>query len=86
METPAAKRPQFWARNAEEIILDQRRVIENQKQWIQQLEEQEKNSKLSAKETKIKNVAVPELPNEIWLKIMSYLSTFDVLRNVAQVS
>ena len=51
METPAAKRPRFWARNAEEIILDQRRVIENQKQRIQQLEEQEKNSKLSAKET-----------------------------------
>ena len=27
-----------------------------------------------------------ELPNEIWLEIMSYLSTSDVLINVAQVS
>ena len=37
-------------------------------------------------ETKIKNVSVPELPNETWLEIMSYLSTYDVLRNVARVS
>ena len=40
----------------------------------------------SATETKIKNILVPKLPNEIWLEIMSYLSTEDVLRNVAQVS
>ena len=28
---------------------------------------------------------LPELPNEIWLEIMSYLSTCDVLKNMAQV-
>ena len=62
-------------------------VIENHKAIIQQLlEEQIKNLEAPATETKIKNVLVPELPNEIWLEIMSYLSTFDVLRNVAQVS
>ena len=65
-------------------------VIENQKAQIQQLEEELllRNSESSATETNIKNVfvPVPELPNEIWLEIMSYLSTFDVLRNVAQVS
>ena len=62
-------------------------VIENQKAIIQQLlEDQIKNLESPAMETKIKNVLVPELPNEIWLEIMSYLSTFDVLRNVARVS
>ena len=65
-------------------------VIENQEARIQQLEEELllRNSESSATETNIKNVfvPVPELPNEIWLEIMSYLSTFDVLRNVAQVS
>ena len=62
-------------------------IIENQKAIIQQLlEDQIKNLEASSNKTKIKNVLVPELPelpNEIWLEIMSYLSTFDVLRNVA---
>ena len=48
--------------------------------------EQLKTSESSATETKIKNVSVPELPNEIWLEILSYLSTYDVLKNVAGVS
>ena len=48
--------------------------------------EQLKTSESSATETKIKNVSVPELPNEIWLEILSYLSTYDVLKNVARVS
>ena len=62
-------------------------VIENQKAIIQQLlEDQIKNLESPATEPKIKNVLVPELPNEIWLEIMSYLSTFDVLRKVARVS
>ena len=68
------------------IIQNQKAVIENQKAQIQHLEDQLKNSESSATETKIKNVLVPELPNEIWLEIMSYLSTYDVLRNMAQVS
>ena len=87
METSvAAKRPRLEPRNAEEIIQEQRQVIENQKARILQLEEQVKNLELFATETKIKNVPVPELPNEIWLEIMSYLSTYDVLKNVAPVS
>ena len=79
--------------SSEEIIQGLRRdfkkqtlVIENQKARIQQLEEQLKNSESSATETKIKNVPVPELPNETWIEIMSYLSTYDVLKNVAPVS
>ena len=98
MEASVAKRPRLELQNAEEIIQEQRRVIENLKAQNQQLEEQLKTSESrnqqleerlkflesSAMETKIKNI--PELPNEIWLEIMSYLSTYDVLRNVAQVS
>ena len=98
MEASVAKRPRLGLQNAEEIIQEQRRVIENLKAQNQQLEEQLKTSESrnqqleerlkflesSAMETKIKNI--PELPNEIWLEIMSYLSTYDVLRNVAQVS
>ena len=72
-----------------QVIKNQKTVIESQKAQIQQLEEELlRNSESSTTETNIKNVLVPvpELPNEIWLEIMSYLSTFDVLRNVAQVS
>ena len=101
METSVAKRPRLEPQNAEEIIREQRRVIESQKTVIenqkivienqeaeieQLVQEQRKNLELSATETKTKNVLVPELPNEIWLEIMSYLSTFEVLRKVAQVS
>ena len=69
------------------VIENQKIVIENQEAEIEQLvQEQRKNLELSATETKTKNVLVPELPNEIWLEIMSYLSTKEVLRNVAQVS
>ena len=95
METSVAKRPRLepHPRNAEEIIQEQRQVIENQKAQIQnleernqQLEEQLQNPTSSAVEIDIKNVPVPKLPNEVWLEIMSYLSTYEVLRNVAQVS
>ena len=69
------------------VIENQKIVIENQEAEIEQLvQEQRKNLELFATETKTKNVSVPKLPNEIWLEIMSYLSTKDVLRNVAQVS
>jgi len=69
------------------VIENQKIVIENQEAEIEQLvQEQRKNLELSATETKTKNVSVEKLPNEIWLEIMSYLSTKDVLRNVAQVS
>ena len=95
METSVAKRPRLepQPRNAEEIIQEQRQVIENQKAQIQnleernqQLEEQLQNPTSSAVEIDIKNVPVPKLPNEVWLEIMSYLSTYEVLRNLAQVS
>ena len=87
METSLAKKPRLEPQNAEEIIQELRQVNENQRARIQQLEEELlRNSELSTTETNVKNVLVPELPNEIWLEIMSYLSTFDVLRNVAQVS
>ena len=97
METSVAKRPRLepQPRNAEEIIQEQRQVIENQKARIQKLEEQLKasESRNQQLEEQLKNstslameVPVPELPNEIWLEIMSYLSTYEVLRNVAQVS
>ena len=97
METLVAKRPRVepQSRNAEEIIQEQRQVIENQKAQIQKLEEQLKasESRNQQLEEQLKNstslameVPVPELPNEIWLEIMSYLSTYEVLRNVAQVS
>ena len=72
-----------------QVIKNQKTVIESQKAQIQQLEEELlRNSESSTTETNIKNalVPVPELPNEIWLEIISYLSTFDLLRNVAQVS
>ena len=72
---PAAKRPRMEPQNDKEIIQDQRQVIENLKARIQQLEEE-----------RLKFLPVPELPNETWIKIMSYLSTYDVLINVAQVS
>ena len=72
---PAAKRPRMEPQNDKEIIQDQRQVIENLKARIQQLEKQQ-----------LKFLPVPELPNETWIKIMSYLSTYDVLINVAQVS
>ena len=78
METSVAKEPQLEPQDAEEII-------QNLKAQIQQLEEKVKILE-SATETKTKTVLIPKLPNEIWLEIMSYLSTYDVLRNVAQVS
>ena len=101
METSVTKRPRLEPQNAEEIIREQMHIIESQKTVIenqkivienqeaqieQLVQEQRKNLELSAMETKTKTVSVPELPNEIWLEIMSYLSTKDVLRNVAQVS
>ena len=96
METRAVKRRRLEIWNSNKIIQEQRgviekqtAVIENQRARIHQLEKELlRNSESSATETKIKNILapVPELPNEIWLEIISYLSTFDVLRNVAQVS
>ena len=86
MEPSVAKRPRLEHRNAEEIIQEQKLVIENLMARIQQLEEKVKFLESSSTETKIMTIPIPELPNETWLQIMSYLSTYDVLKNVAQVS
>ena len=75
METPAGKRPES---ELHRVIENQTIVIENQRARIEQLEELLRNSDVI--------VPVPELPDETWIEILSYLSTFDVLRNVAQVS
>ena len=80
MEPSVAKRPRIEHRNAEEIIEDQKLVIENLTARIQQLEEKVKFLESSSTETKIMTIPIPELPNETWLQIMSYLSTFDVLK------
>ena len=77
--------PLSMLRNAENIIQGQMKVIEKLKARNQQLEEQLKDWE-SSKSKKIPTVPIPELPNEIWLEIISYLSTYDILRNVAQVS
>ena len=74
---PAAKRPRMEPQNDKEIIQEQRQVIENLKARIRQLEEELLEFKSF--------LPVPELPNETWIKIMSYLSTHEVLINVAQV-
>ena len=78
-EEPVTKKHRLEYHNANDIFQEQRPVIKNQKEEL-------KNSESSTTETKIKNILVLELPNEIWLEIMSYLSLEDVLRNVAQVS
>ena len=50
------------------------------------MEDQLKTWESSATETKIKNILIPYIPDEPLLEIMSYLSTYDVLKNVARVS
>ena len=83
-EEPVAKRLRSRIVNMETSVakrprlepLSDKEIIKNLKARIRHLEEQ----------LKIQSILVPDLPNEIWLKIMSYLSTFDLLRNVAQVS
>ena len=83
-EEPVAKRLRSRIVNMETSVakrprlepLSDKEIIKNLQARIRQLEEQ----------LKIQSILVPDLPNEIWLKIMSYLSTFDLLRNVAQVS
>ena len=97
MEKSVAKRAQLehnCCQTSEEIIQEQNQIIENLKARNQKLEEvlEEvlKDSESSAMQTRIRNVLVPvpvpKLPNEIWLEILSYLPTHDLLRNVARVS
>ena len=83
-EEPVAKRLRSRIVNMETSVakrprlepLSDKEIIKNLKERIQYLEEQ----------LKTQSILVPDLPNEIWLKIMSYLSTFDLLRNVLSSS
>ena len=80
METSVAKIPGLEPINAEDIIQEQRRLIENLKAQIQQLlEEKLKNSaaKIVQNTKEAKNIS--ELPAEILLKILGYLPARDIL-------
>ena len=101
MEESTAKKRRIEPQNSEQIIEEQRRVIENlqaqlatkvaeiaaKDKRIQELEDQAKQKNLESPpvaEGKMKNIM--ELPDECVLEIMSYLSNYDILRNVAGVS
>ena len=53
---------------------------------IRNIESDMKNLTSAQVENKIKNFVMEELPDEILLKIMEYLSSFDILRKIAPVS
>ena len=80
MEEPAAKRRRLELPNAEEIIQNQQQLIENLR------------AEIASKDKRILELEVhcpdweQSLPNECLMKIMSYLSSYDLLRNVARVS
>ena len=90
-EEPVAKKRRLEPPNAaEQIIQNQQQVIERQEKElvrkskrIQELEDQIQGFLNCAE---IKRESLESLPNECLLKIMSYLSNHDVLRNIAPVS
>merc|ERR1712183_602413 len=94
METSVAKRPRMEPQNAEQINEELRRVIKNlqdqlaaKDKKIQELEGEVKQKNLElppVTEGKTKNIM--ELPDACLLEIMSYLSTYDILKKVARVS
>ena len=101
MEESGANRRRMEPQNPEQIIEEQQRVIKNlqaqlatkvaeiaaKDKRIQELEDQAKPKNLESPpvaEGKMKNIM--ELPDEYLLEIMSYLSNYDILRNVAGVS
>ena len=93
MEESGANRRRMEPQNPEQIIEEQQRVIKNlqaqlaaKDERIQELEDQlkQKNLESPVAEGNMKNIV--ELPDESLLEIMSYLSNYDVLRNVAGVS
>ena len=77
-EEPVAKR----RRLEQQIIQNQLQVIENLRTEIASI----KNKGIQEFENQVKQKNLESLPNECLLKIMSYLSNYDVLRNVAGVS
>ena len=67
--------------NAEQIIHNLQQVIENLRAEISS-----KNKIIQEFEDQVKQKNLESLPNECLLKILSYLSNYNVLRNVAGVS
>ena len=97
MEEPAAKRRRLeLPLNAEQIIQNQQKAIESLEEVLKseyasssslRAEIASKNKRIRELEDQVKQKNYLELlPNECLLKIMSYLSNYDVLRNMAQVS
>ena len=92
---PAAKRCRMENRDGQQIIQEKQRTIENLKEL--QASKLNLQAQITEKDTRIQQFEDPlkeltgslletKVPNEIILKIFGYLSTYDVLRNVARVS
>ena len=81
LEEPEAKRRRL------ELPLNAEQIIQNQQQLIENL-----RAEIASKDKRILELEVhcpdweQSLPNECLMKIMSYLSSYDLLRNVARVS
>ena len=94
MEESMAKSPRVEPQNAEQINEELRRVIKNlqdqiaaKDKRIQELEGEVKQKNLELPPvTEGKTTKFIELPNECLLEIMSYLSTYDILKRFAPVS
>ena len=95
VEEPVAKRRRLEPWIAEEIIQNQQQVIHRAQDHLDraflvienlQAEIASKNKRIQEFEEQEKQKNLELLPNECLLKIMSYLSNYDVLRNVAGVS
>ena len=95
VEEPTAKKRRLEPPKAEQIqgtgalrcvFLEQ--IIENQQKDIENLraEVASKDKRIQAYEDHLKQKNLESLPNECLLKIMSYLSNYDVLRNIAGIS
>ena len=92
---PAAKRCRMENRDGQQIIQEKQRTIENLKEL--QASKLNLQAQITEKDTRIQQFEDPlkeltgslletKVPNEIILRILGYLSTYDVLRNVARVS
>ena len=93
---PAAKRCRMESRDGQQIIQKKKqRTIENLKEL--QASKLNLQAQITEKDTRIQQFEDPlkeltgslletKVPNEIILRILGYLSTYDVLRNVARVS
>ena len=88
-EEPVAKKRRLEPPNAaEQIIQLQKQVIERQEKELESFRAEivRKSKRIQELEDQIKQESLESLPNECLVEIMSYLSNYDVLRNVAPVS